>query len=401
MALIKVKLKTSNKNKATGTICYQIIHNRLIKTVVTDHKLSICEWDINSESILLTRNKTRNIELNQISEQINLDTNRIRDIINNLETHCYPYTVAHIANQFKIKQNVITLFDFTEKVITTLKKEHKIRTIETYTTTLNSFKRFRNGADIPLIELDSLIIMNYESYLYKNNISKNTISFYMRALRAIYYRAADQNLVLSKKIFKRVYTGIDKTAKRAISLQKIKEISNLDLSNQPKLDFARDMFLFSFYTRGMSFIDMAYLQKKDIYNKTITYRRRKTGQTLHIKWEESMQDILNKYPPNNTVYLLPIITDTKINIRADYQKKLSRINAQLKKISKLISLHTPLTMYVARHSWASIAKHHNIPISVISEGMGHYSEKTTQIYLASLDNGVIDKANSMILKLLR
>ena len=75
---------------------------------------------------------------------------------------------------------------------------------------------------------------------------------------------------------------------------------------------------------------------------------------------------------------------------------LYRTNKLLKEIAKMVGLSIPLTLYVARHSWASIAKSKNIPISVISEGMGHDSEMTTQIYLASLDTAVVDKANSMI-----
>ncbi|MFI3264674.1 MAG: tyrosine-type recombinase/integrase, partial [Rikenellaceae bacterium] len=179
-----------------------------------------------------------------------------------------------------------------------------------------------------------------------------------------------------------------------------KEIKEADLSLKPKMSFARDMFLLSFYTRGMSFVDMAFLRKKDLQNGVIQYRRRKTGQQLHIKWEKCMQDIVARYPPNETEYLLPIITKDVVNKRSYYQGELAKINTQLKKLSSLLSLQTPITMYVARHSWASVAKNRNIPLSVISEGMGHDSEATTQIYLASLDTAIVDKANRMILKLL-
>jgi integrase len=73
------------------------------------------------------------------------------------------------------------------------------------------------------------------------------------------------------------------------------------------------------------------------------------------------------------------------------------INRKLKTIGNMVGIQLPLTMYVARHSWASAAKTKNVPISVISEGMGHDSEMTTQIYLASLDKAVVDEANIMIL----
>ena len=118
----------------------------------------------------------------------------------------------------------------------------------------------------------------YEAWLHGKGITKNSSSFYMRILRAVYNRAVEKELTSNRNPFKHVYTGVDKTVKRAIPLKAIKKIKNLDLSLHPALDFARDMFLFSFYTRGMSFIDMAYLKKKDLQNGILSYRRHKTGQ---------------------------------------------------------------------------------------------------------------------------
>ncbi len=106
----------------------------------------------------------------------------------------------------------------------------------------------------------------------------------MRILRAVYNLAAEKGLTENRNPFRHVYTGIDKTAKRAISLKDIRRIKNLDLSMRPNWDFARDMFMLSFYTRDMSLIDMAYLKKRDLQNGILAYRRRKTGQTLHLKW---------------------------------------------------------------------------------------------------------------------
>ncbi|MFI3240760.1 MAG: site-specific integrase [Bacteroidales bacterium] len=402
MASIKVKFKVSTKNDQQGELIYQIIHNRIIRRISTKHKIDITEWNTERESIILTSNYIRNIELNIINEQLNNQINILKSIIITLEESGNSFTTDDIIQRFLSGATNISLFNFIHKLIDELRIEHKTRTIETYTTALNSFKRFRGGSDILLSDLDTYIIIEYERYLKERNISMNTISFYMRALRAIYNRAIEQELISNPRtIFKRVYTGIDKTTKRAISLQKIKEIQNIDISDNAKMSFARDLFIFSFYTRGMSFIDMAYLRKDNIKNGIITYRRRKTGQVLHIKWEKCMQDIIMRYPHNETEYILPIITKTGVNERKLYQYILSQVNAQLKALATLVSLNIPLTMYVARHSWASIARSKNIPISVISEGMGHNSEKTTQIYLASLDKTVVDKANSVILKLLK
>ena len=131
---------------------------------------------------------------------------------------------------------------------------------------------------------------------------------------------------------------------------------------------------------------------------SLSYRRRKTGQQLTIKWEKCMQEIIGKYTVSDGQYLLPIIKLPGTNERKQYENTLRLVNNKLKIIARIIQTPMPLSTYVARHTWASIAKSKNIPISVISEGMGNNSETTTRIYLSSLDTSVIDEANKAIIK---
>jgi len=222
----------------------------------------------------------------------------------------------------------------------------------------------------------------------------------MRILRSVYNRAVEDGLSKQMNPFRHVYTGVDKTSKRAIGLDEIRRIKNLNLSNTPKLDFARDIFLFSFYMRGMSFIDIAYLQKTNLSGGYISYNRKKTGQQMTIKWEKEMEEIANKYVSQSDTFLFPIIERNDGTERKQYLNKMLLINRRLKVIAEKIALSVPLTMYVARHSWASIAQSNNIPINAISLGMGHDKEETTRIYLASIQTDVIDNANSKILRLL-
>ncbi len=297
--------------------------------------------------------------------------------------------------------------DFMAKIIQRKKRLGRIRTSETYTSAMNSFRRFLisrtndidNDVDIPFEDMDSDIIQAYESYLRISGVSPNSISFYMRNLRAVYNNAVEHDLTIQRYPFKRVYTGISKTIKRAVPLKVILRIKDMDLTKSPSLDFARDMFLFSFYTRGMSFVDMAYLRKKNLQGCMLSYQRRKTGQQLFIKWERCMKDIADKYDTTNSIYLLPIIKPASgVGERRQYINMAHNVNHALKTIGRRLGLSIPLTMYVARHAWASIAWSKNIPISIISEGMGHNSESTTRIYLASLNTVAVDKANHLILK---
>lgn len=328
------------------------------------------------------------------------DLKRLDMIIHQLDNRKAAYTADDIVASFQSNTEGQSLFNFMQSIIARLKQMGKIRTAENYSCTLKSFMQFRGDRDVLLSEIDSDLMQLYEAYLHGKGAVRNTSSFYMRILRAVYNRALEKELMEQRNPFRHVYTGVDKTVKRAVPLSAIKRMKNLDLSLQPNLEFARDMFLFSFYTRGMSFIDMAHLKKKDLQNGFLSYRRRKTGQQLVIKWEKCMQEIVNKFHTwDRNPYLLPILNFPNES-RKQYKYAQSRINVHLKEIANMIGVSIPLSMYVARHSWASIAKSKNIPISVISEGMGHDSELTTQIYLASLDNTIVDNANAQILKCL-
>ena len=397
MTSIKVKFRSSTVEGKEGSIYFQIIHNRVVRQLNTDYKIYETEWYAEAESVMVTGNRS-NILLG-IRERLEWDIARLEKVIRQLETERRRYTADDVITVFHKMTKEASLFTFMHGVIAQLKQLGKLRTSETYTATLKSFMVFREEQDVPLDGITSDLMLLYEAYLKARGVRMNTISFYMRILRAVYNRAVEKGLAEQQNPFRHVYTGVDKTVKRAIPIKVIKALKELDLSVKPSLDFARDMFMFSFYTRGMSFVDMAYLKKSDLQNGILTYRRRKTGQELSIKWEKCMAEIVAKYPDNHINYLLPIIKE-KENERKQYDNALHLVNYRLKDLSKILKLQRPLTMYVARHSWASAAKAKNVPLSVISEGMGHDSEATTQIYLASLETSVVDKANKMILGLL-
>lgn len=396
MASVKVKFRPSAVTDKEGTIYYQVIHNRVIRQIKTDYRVFGEEWNEKSGVVILSTNGRTDI-LRSIKERIEWDVKRLKTIIGRHENSGNDFTADDIVEEYQEATREQSFFRFMEGVIARLKQLNRERTAENYAATLKSFMRFREDKDVLLDEIGSDLMMEYEAYMKTQGIAMNTVSFYMRILRAVYSRAVEKGLTEQRNPFRHVYTGIDKTVKRAIPLKAIKRIKGLDLSMNPSLEFARDMFLFSFYTRGMSFIDMAYLKKKDLQNGTLSYRRRKTGQQLFIRWEKCMQEVVGKYQKNVTDYLLPIIKKIG-NEQRQYRNALCFVNNKLKEIATMAGLQVNLTMYVSRHSWASIAKNKNVPLSVISEGMGHDSEATTQIYLASLDNSLVDKANEMILK---
>lgn len=398
MASIKVKFRPSTVADHEGTIYYQIIHERKVRQLLTEYKVFPHEWDENRSMVKTTSGSDRATTILSIRERIRWDLERLTKIVRNLDSKGLCYTAEDVVDEFVRYSHEYSLFNFMQSMIVMLKQRNQTRTAETYKAALNSIKKYLNDEDIMLDSISSETMLAYEAHLKSKGNTPNTISFYMRILRAVYNHAVENDIIENRNPFRKVFTGAEKTIKRALPIQTIRKIKNMDLSLSPKTEFARDMFLLSFYLRGMSFIDMAYLKKSDLALGHVTYRRRKTGQRLIIEWTKEMQIILDKYPENPTKYLLPIITKSAIN-----QQRLARnvgesINHHLKKVAERAGVVIPLTMYCARHSWASAAKAKGIPLSVISEGMGHDSETTTQIYLASLETSVVDKANALILK---
>ena len=402
MISIKLKFRPSTVIGKEGRLYYQVIYKRVVRQILTEYKVFADEWNSDTGSLIIDiADMMRYNHLSAIQQKIEWDNRRLQNIIKRLSSSNNSFTVDAIVQEFLDQSYEVTLFNYMQAAITRLWKQGQYRTSETYTAALNSFREFRNGVDLYFDDMDSNMLLEYEYHLNAKALSPNTISFYMKRLRAVYNKAVDDGYAEYKNPFKRVFTSSEKTVKRAISLKYIKRLKEMDLSYSASKSFARDMFLFSFYTRGMSFVDIAYLQKKDLKGNVLSYRRKKTGQLLSIQWEKCMKEIVDKYPSSvMSPFLFAIIDNPDGDTRKQYHNVQSLVNRHLKEIGTVLNLSIPLTMYCARHSWASIARNEGIPISVISEGMGHDSETTTQIYLASLETQVIDKANRKILKLL-
>ena len=361
------------------------------------------------------------------------------------------------------------------------RSEGRQRRAEIWRTTFNSFSRFLGGKDIGLRQMEGRLMQRYENCLLTGGLCPNTTSFYLRNLRSAYSKAVKAKLCPAPRQdpFAEVYTGVAKTCKRAVDRNTLRAIRKLDLDGHPDLEYARNLFLLSFYTRGMAFADMAGLRRSDLKEGILCYVRRKTGRPLFIHWEERMQETVEALwrdaeamgqergakpfrrdagVPDGRLpalgkgagtaqsiacaegwddkealacskkrdavwnkerrrkrnrkesescgrarfdqgegYLLPIIRDGESHARSSYRNVQYKVNQCLKEIGRMLGLKTPLTMYVARYSWASLAKSREVPLSVISDGLGHASERVTRIYLSTLDMNAVDEANRMII----
>ncbi len=399
MASVRIKFRPSTVEGKEGTLYFQIIHKRVARTVFTDCRVFTSEWDSVSSSVIIGGTDERKAYLEMVASKLKWSMERFTKIIAGREKEKADYTVDDIVSEYNRQPECPTLFNFIRSMITKKTAAKRDGTAKTYRDSLASFSSFRNGKDITFDDLNEDIINQYEAWMKNKGLKRNSSSCYLRTFKTLYLKAVELELTENRDIFRHVFTGFATTTKRAISIDAIKAIRKLNLENNPALAFARDMFMLSLYLQGMAFVDIAYLKKSDIRNGQLQYSRKKSGQTLTISWEKPMQEIVDAYShlTKDTPYLLPVITTQDGTERKQYEKAEHNVNRNLKKIGEMAGLHIPLTTYVARHSWASIMRDMGNDITVVGKGLGHSDIKTTQIYLSTIDNSTVMKANKRFL----
>ena len=394
MATVKVKLRPSSVVGRTGTIYYQVTHRRATRQITTNIRLQPNEWDATSEQVVINV-----ADKNILQKRIDGDTALLKRIVKDLDKSGITYSVGDIVKRYKSPECHVSVLDFMKNQIQLMRNANRLGTAQNYEKTMKNFAEFLGGVNLPFSSMTEQLIADYNAFLVQRGMVRNSISFYMRIMRAVYNKAVRQKLVEQSHPFTEVYTGIDRTRKRAVSESVISQLHKLKLAEGTPLALARDIFIFSYCTRGMAFVDIAYLKKENIQNGVLCYARRKTGQLLSVRIEPSIQRIIDRYSSALSPYVFPILTSTETKqAYEEYQVAINNHNRLLRRLSKMLPVGCILTSYTSRHSWATAARNHNVPISVISAGMGHTSEQTTQIYLTMLENSVIDDANQRLIR---
>lgn len=402
MASIKIKFRKSKIRNKKGSCFIQLIHKRKMTTMSTGIKLDEKEWDSPRECVSFKRATPEHArELLSMQGQLEKMVAELENLVREKEDSNTEFTVEMIVEEYNGLGLSKSFFSMMEHRVLLLEEAGQKRTATNYRGTLRMFKVFRSGQDIPSDDITALLMEEFEMYLKKIGNGLNTISYYMRILKAAYNYGLKKRWIKENKYpFQNVFTGIEKTAKRAVGEEVVQRLEQLDLRNKPMLDLAKDMFFFSLYTRGMSFIDIAYLKKENTSGNNLVYKRHKTNQKIEVSLPDCAMRIVRKYAVVMTEsdYLFPLLYSPGRKKMTVYPTALHNHNDRLKQISGLLGLSDCLTSYTSRHTWASLAKKNGVETYIISEAMGHTSENTTRIYLASLNNTVLDKANEIVIK---
>lgn len=396
---IKAMLNTDRVSKSGYyPVVIRVIHKRSKKLVYTKFKARKDDFNPLSERISwskessITRRETDDINRDIISKIRELER-----VLERLTRSGADFTVDDIVGTYKQNRVSPYFFVFAQKEIDTKVNIGKYGTAELYKSTISSFRGFVANEKLKFGDINYSLLKGYSGHLQAKGITLNTINMYIRNIRAIYNKARKECVDVGKfSPFAELKINTLPTAKRALPKETIRIISTFDLSNNQKLGRVRDLFMFSFYTRGMSFVDMVFLRHTDIVSGVIHYKRNKTQMYLQISVTPQLKSIIDNYR-RSSPFVLPFLNiDDGRSLYVQYRRALFVVNKLLKEMGRVIGIETPLTTYVARHSWATIAKNMGGSIAAISEGLGHTTEKTTQIYLKAFDNNVIDTLNEKV-----
>ena len=282
MATTRFKFRASSVSGKQGTLFIQVIHKRATRQVSTSYKLYPKEWDADRQSVVIPKDisSKRSPYLHNVQEALRSDAARLRLIILSLDHSRKAYQAKDVVKRFLKKEQSDEFAVFAETLIGQKREEGHLSLATKYQSSLNSLNRFLDGRLLTFDEMDASQMLSYESYLKKQGLCSNTTSFYMRNLRAIYNQAVEQGLTPQNYPFARVYTGITKTVKRAVNIEEVQKIKTKELPADSTVAFSRDIFLFSFYTCGMSLTDIAHLKESDLQGDFLSYCRQKTGQRI-------------------------------------------------------------------------------------------------------------------------
>ena len=308
----------------------------------------------------------------------------------------YALTVSYDVNE-------MLFYDFAIEQIKKLNIQGRHGNAQSYLTATNSIINYRNKK-LKLSDINYAFVLEYDAHLSASSVSVNGAAVYMRALRALLNRAGKLDVYnMSQYPFRSFKIRSQKTISRAIPLESIRKITQIELDKESKHFHAKNIFMLIFGLIGISFMDLILLKKSNIKNGRIIYKRRKTGKLYSVKLTPTVQNILNNYKTKESSYLLPqfgLDNVPEAKIRHHVNLGLKSTNRYLKQLGYQLQLDIPLTTYVARYSWANIAKANGYSKDLIAEALGHnYGNAVTGIYLESYGNKTIDHANERLINL--
>ncbi len=402
---IKLSLDTRRaKMDGSYPLILRLTHNSKTTSISLGKSVGNQFWD--DKKGLVKKNYGGVSSVSRFNNQLLKEKAKAMDVINALaENNELAFlSVAQIKDRIVNYKTYQSFFEFGNQCIQDLKQSSRIGNARSYKGVMGILKSFLGGGDLAFNELNYDFLKRFEQYhLSKEGNTKNGLASYMRTIRAIYNKGIKEGLIEREAYpFDLYKIKQDPTEKRALDAEGLKKIIDLELDNTHQLFNARNYFILSYMLYGISFIDLAFLRGSNIKDGRLIYRRKKTGKLYDIRLTDPMIEILNHYQgkKSKAEFIFPILKRTKLEDKyKDAQWALKRYNKALKKLAILCGITQTLTSYVSRHSFATQALLKDVPVMAISQMLGHSKLNTTQTYLKSLPNTIIDDYQDRIMQL--
>ncbi|OUR91203.1 integrase [Flavobacteriales bacterium 34_180_T64] len=402
MATINIIKRTKRLRDNSSPIALRITKDRKKKIISLGFSCFDKEW--NDRKAEFKKNHSNYIQRNALLDKFK---SKASAIIDDFKKEGIDFTLIQFEERFRgdSKRKSISVFDFFDYKVDTLNQSGRTGSAKAYKETRDSVFKFYPQNNLKFQDVDATFLDRFEAHLRSRGNVDGGIAVRMRQFRALYNDAISKNIIAESfypfktyKIAKLKGKGI----KRALNRSEIQKIFELNVSNHPHLIHSKNYFLFSYFTRGMNFVDMMYLTWDNIDDDNINYIRSKTKGRFSIKILEPSREILNYYSSYNSLtnYIFPILLKenlTPVQIQNRKAKTLKKFNKDLKEIASLAGIDKKLTSYVARHSFATNLKQLGVSTDIISESMGHQNINITNAYLKEFDNDVINLANEKLL----
>lgn len=403
-----VLYKSKQLSNGTFPLMIRLTKNRKTKYINLKIHLLPEHWDF--EKCKPKRNCPNR---EQIEKLIRRKVEELHNQVMTFKADEKEYTLHTLIDRTSRASSRVTVGEYLNSYISKLQTAGRIGNADTFIHLRTALAKCFGSLDFYFGELDASRLKELENWFRQTaNLSANSIGIRFRSLRALYNQAIEDGIAKQDSYpfdsFK-VSQFKENTAKRALTKEQIRLIIELDVRlltkyPTPFMQLSKDLFLFSYLGCGINLTDMLHLRYRDVFDGRVTYHRQKTGKLISFHLQPMAMNILRRYfkdshSPDD--YIFPVLK-RKVHVTATQQygrvKRVTRrINRYLKAIGEHLDLPIPLTTYVARHSYATVLKRSGVSTSIISESLGHSSEKITQIYLDSFENSQIDEAMKNLL----
>ncbi|AZQ59890.1 hypothetical protein EJ994_14190 [Maribacter sp. MJ134] len=415
MAVVRLTLDTRNNSKRKdGTFPIALrVHHRKTRFIALGLSTSINGWDDRNGRLKKSDPSNKYKDYDSIEDELHDKLHLAKKKIKSFGSDISKIDVDYLVKEIKLSwdsvidtperhriNNGTTLLECGTKIINRKRRMNSPSTAEWYDSCIKRFLKFNNTKDIRLDEITVSLLQDYEVDFVARGNKPGTINSYMRGIRALYNKAIEEDefVPMRNPFLKYKIPSSKTTKKRATSKNNFLEIRNLRYPKDSILWHAKNYILIMFNCRGMNLIDLVKLKLKNIEGDRLYYGRSKTGDPLSVKITVELSAILDHYTlgKNKEDYLFPINYDGSTEHYEKYKSIRRRVNERLKIIANDAGIEEKFTTYTIRHSWATIAKYLGVSTEVIREGLGHNSMRTTEVYLKSFENKILDEANEWI-----